>query len=184
MTISAKNIIPLIVACSLFMETLDSTIIATALPTIARSLDEDPLRLNLAITCYLLSLSIFIPLSGWMADKFGARTVFRAAIAVFMLGSIACGLSDTLWEFVVARMIQGMGGAMMSPVGRFVMLRSVEKSELMRAMIIVTTPAMRACQTTSLTANNMKFLLRNTARLILRHGRIRKKSIVKVITAA
>jgi EmrB/QacA subfamily drug resistance transporter len=142
MAISAKNIIPLIVACSLFMETLDSTIIATALPTIARSLDEDPLRLNLAITCYLLSLSIFIPLSGWMADKFGARTVFRAAIGVFMLGSIACGLSDTLWEFVVARMIQGMGGAMMSPVGRFVMLRSVEKSELMRAMIIVTTPAM------------------------------------------
>ncbi len=142
MALSAKNVIPLIVACSLFMETLDSTIIATALPTIARSLDEDPLRLNLAITCYLLSLSIFIPLSGWMADRFGARTVFRAAMGVFCLGSIACGLSDTLWEFVIARMIQGMGGAMMSPVGRFVMLRSVEKSELMRAMIIVTTPAM------------------------------------------
>ncbi|HKT19755.1 MAG TPA: MFS transporter [Stellaceae bacterium] len=142
MAIPAKNIVPLIVACSLFMETLDSTIIATALPTIARSLDEDPLRLNLAITCYLLSLSIFIPLSGWMADRFGARTVFRAAIGVFMLGSIACGLSNTLWEFVFARMLQGMGGAMMSPVGRFVMLRSVEKSELMRAMIIVTTPAM------------------------------------------
>ena len=142
MAIPAKNIVPLIVACSLFMETLDSTIIATALPTIARSLDEDPLRLNLAITCYLLSLSIFIPLSGWMADKFGARTVFRAAIGVFMIGSIACGLSNTLWEFIVARMVQGMGGAMMSPVGRFVMLRSVEKSELMRAMIIVTTPAM------------------------------------------
>jgi len=142
MAIPAKNIVPLIVACSLFMETLDSTIIATALPTIARSLHEDPLRLNLAITCYLLSLSIFIPLSGWMADKFGARTVFRAAIGVFMIGSIACGLSNTLWEFVFARMLQGMGGAMMSPVGRFVMLRSVEKSELMRAMIIVTTPAM------------------------------------------
>jgi EmrB/QacA subfamily drug resistance transporter len=142
MGISAKNIIPLIVACSLFMETLDSTIIATALPTIARSLDEDPLKLNLAITCYLLSLSIFIPLSGWMADRFGARTVFRAAIGVFMLGSIACGLSNTLGQFIAARMLQGMGGAMMSPVGRFVMLRSVEKSELMRAMIIVTTPAM------------------------------------------
>lgn len=142
MALSAKNIIPLIVACSLFMETLDSTIIATALPTIARSLDEDPLKLNLAITCYLLSLSIFIPLSGWMADRFGARTVFRAAIGVFMIGSIACGFSDTLWQFVAARMIQGMGGAMMSPVGRFVMLRTVAKSELMRAMIIVTTPAM------------------------------------------
>ena len=139
---SAKSLIPLIVACSLFMEQLDSTIIATALPTIARDLQEDPLRLNLAITCYLLSLSIFIPLSGWMADRFGARTVFRAAIGVFMVGSIACGLSNTLWEFVIARMIQGMGGAMMSPVGRFVMLRSVPKADLLRAMIIVTTPAM------------------------------------------
>src|ERR1700677_448631 len=108
-----KSFIPLIVPGSLFMEQLDSTIIATALPTIARSLDEDPLRLNLAITCYLLSLSIFIPLSGWMADRFGARTVFRAAIGVFMIGSILCGLSDNLWEFVAARMIQGMGGAMM-----------------------------------------------------------------------
>jgi EmrB/QacA subfamily drug resistance transporter len=137
-----KRFIPLIVACSLFMEQLDSTIIATALPTIARDLHEDPLRLNLAITCYLLSLSIFIPLSGWMADRFGARTVFRAAIGVFMLGSIFCGLSNNLWEFVIARMIQGMGGAMMSPVGRFVMLRSVPKSDLLRAMIIVTTPAM------------------------------------------
>src|SRR5580692_6987959 len=142
MAISAKNIIPLIVACSLFMETLDSTIIATALPTIARDLHEDPLRLNLAITCYLLSLSIFIPLSGWMADRFGARTVFRAAIGVFMIGSILCGLSNNLWEFIIARMIQGMGGAMMSPVGRFVMLRSVPKADLLRAMIIVTTPAM------------------------------------------
>ncbi|HVA11928.1 MAG TPA: MFS transporter [Stellaceae bacterium] len=142
MPTAVKSFIPLIVACSLFMEQLDSTIIATALPTIARSLDEDPLRLNLAITCYLLSLSIFIPLSGWMADRFGARTVFRAAIGVFMIGSIFCGLSNTLWEFVIARMIQGMGGAMMSPVGRFVMLRSVPKSDLLRAMIIVTTPAM------------------------------------------
>jgi EmrB/QacA subfamily drug resistance transporter len=142
MAIPAKNIVPLIVACSLFMETLDSTIIATALPTIARSLHEDTLRLNLAITCYLLSLSIFIPLSGWMADRFGARTVFRAAIGVFMIGSISCGLSNTLWQFVAARMLQGMGGAMMSPVGRFVMLRSVAKSDLMRAMIVVTTPAM------------------------------------------
>jgi EmrB/QacA subfamily drug resistance transporter len=124
------------------MEQLDSTVIATALPTIARDIGVDPLRLNLAITCYLLSLSVFIPLSGWMADRFGARTVFRAAIAVFMIGSIACGLSNGLWEFVISRMVQGMGGAMMSPVGRFVMLRSVPKADLMRAMIVVTTPAM------------------------------------------
>src|SRR5580692_2469413 len=129
MAISAKNIIPLIVACSLFMETLDSTIIATALPTIAHSLNEDPLKLNLAITCYLLSLSIFIPLSGWMADRFGARTVFSAAIGVFCLGSICCGFSNNLSEFVASRILQGIGGAMMSPVGRFVMLRTVPKSE-------------------------------------------------------
>src|SRR5215831_3010472 len=92
--------VPLIVACALFMQNLDSTIIATALPSIAESLQEDPIRLNLAITSYLLSLAIFIPLSGWMADRFGARTVFRAAIGVFMIGSIACGLSNSLWEFV------------------------------------------------------------------------------------
>jgi EmrB/QacA subfamily drug resistance transporter len=139
---AAASLIPLIVACSLFMEQLDSTVIATALPTIARDIGVDPLRLNLAITCYLLSLSIFIPLSGWMADRFGARTVFRAAIGVFLLGSICCGISNNLWEFVLSRFLQGMGGAMMSPVGRFVMLRSVPKADLMRAMIVVTTPAM------------------------------------------
>jgi len=138
----ATSLIPLIVACSLFMEQLDSTIIATALPTIARDINVDPLRLNLAITCYLLSLAIFIPLSGWMADRFGARTVFRAAIGVFMLGSICCGISNNLLEFIAARMLQGLGGAMMSPVGRFVLLRSVPKEDLMRAMIVVTTPAM------------------------------------------
>ena len=138
----ATSLIPLIVACSLFMEQLNSTIIATALPTIARDINVDPLRLNLAITCYLLSLAIFIPLSGWMADRFGARTVFRAAIGVFMLGSICCGISNNLLEFIAARMLQGLGGAMMSPVGRFVMLRSVPKEDLMRAMIVVTTPAM------------------------------------------
>jgi EmrB/QacA subfamily drug resistance transporter len=139
---AATSLIPLIVACSLFMEQLDSTIIATALPTIARDIGVDPLRLNLAITCYLLSLAIFIPLSGWMADRFGARTVFRAAIGVFMLGSICCGISNNLLEFIAARMVQGLGGAMMSPVGRFVLLRSVPKEDLMRAMIVVTTPAM------------------------------------------
>ena len=88
------SLIPLIVACALFMENLDSTVIATALPTIARDIGADPLQLNLAITCYLLSLAVFIPLSGWMADRFGARTVFRAAIVVFMLGSIFCGSRD------------------------------------------------------------------------------------------
>ena len=98
-----RALIPMIIACALFMENLDSTVIATALPSIARSLGENPLRLNLAITSYLLSLAVFIPLSGWMADHFGARTVFRAAIVVFTVGSVCCALVDTLPELVLAR---------------------------------------------------------------------------------
>ncbi|MFZ0559774.1 MAG: MFS transporter, partial [Methylovirgula sp.] len=97
----------LIVACAIFMETLDGTVIATSLPAIAIDLHEDPISLKLALTSYLLSLAIFIPASGWAADKFGARTIFRGAILVFTFGSILCGLSSTLWEFVAARMIQG-----------------------------------------------------------------------------
>jgi EmrB/QacA subfamily drug resistance transporter len=139
---SRQLIVPMIVACALFMENLDSTVISTALPAIARSLGEDPLRLNLAITSYLLSLAIFIPASGWMADRFGGRAVFRAAIVVFIGGSICCGLSNSLPEFVAARILQGMGGAMMVPVGRFVMLRTIEKSQLVRTMSYLTTPAL------------------------------------------
>src|SRR5690349_8615392 len=120
--------VPLIVACALFMQNLDSTVIATALPAIAHSLGEDPLRLNLAITSYLLSLAIFIPLSGWMADRFGARRVFRAAVMVFTIGSICCGFAHSLLALIAARILQGLGGAMMVPVGRLVLLRSVPKS--------------------------------------------------------
>ncbi len=116
--------------------------IATALPTIAHSLGETPLRLNVAITCYLLSLAVFIPISGWTADRFGARRVFSFAIVVFTLGSIACGISTTLPELVGARILQGMGGALMVPVGRLVLLRTVPKSELVRAMSFVSVPAL------------------------------------------
>jgi EmrB/QacA subfamily drug resistance transporter len=132
----------LIVACAMFMQNLDSTIIATALPAIARSLNESPLQLNVAITCYLLSLAVFIPISGWTADRYGARHVFSGAIVVFTLGSIACGLSQSLWMLVIARIVQGMGGAMMVPVGRLVLLRSVPRSELVRAMSFVSVPAL------------------------------------------
>src|SRR5580698_6556717 len=135
-------IVPLIVACALFMQNLDSTVIATALPSIARSLNEDPLRLNLAITSYLLSLAVFIPLSGWMADRFGARPVFCWAIAVFTLGSAGCGIAHNLSELVVARVVQGMGGAMMVPVGRLVLLRTVPKADLVRALAFLSMPAM------------------------------------------
>jgi EmrB/QacA subfamily drug resistance transporter len=135
-------IVPLIVACALFMQNLDSTVIATALPAIAASLHEDPLRLNLAITSYLLSLAVFIPLSGWMADRFGARPVFCWAIAVFTLGSAGCGLADNLPELIAARIVQGMGGAMMVPVGRLVLLRTVAKADLVRALAFLSMPAL------------------------------------------
>ena len=135
-------LVPLIVACALFMENLDSTVLATSLPAIARSLDVNPLALNLAITSYLLSLAVFIPISGWVADRFGARQVFRLAIAVFVLGSIACGLSQSLWGLVAARIFQGAGGAMMIPVGRLVILRSVPKNQLVQALAYLTVPAL------------------------------------------
>ena len=136
------RIVPLVVATALFMENTDSTVIATALPTIAASLGEDPIALKLALTAYLVSLAIFIPVSGWMADRFGARTVFRAALGVFMAGSLACAAADGLAGFVAARFLQGLGGAMMVPVGRLVILRSVPKSELVAALAYLTIPAL------------------------------------------
>ena len=132
---------PLIVGCALFMEMLDSTVISTALPAIAHSMHEDPIRLNLAITSYLLSLAVFIPISGWMADRFGSRTVFRTAIALFTFGSILCGISQSLSQLVAARIIQGFGGAMMVPVGRLIVLKTIPKSELVQAMSYLTVPA-------------------------------------------
>ena len=137
-----RYLVPMIVACALFMENMDATVIATALPTIARDFGESPLRLNLAISAYLLSLAIFIPLSGWLADRFGARTVFCAAIVVFTLGSVGCSLVGTLPQLVIARIVQGMGGAMMVPVGRLVVLRMIPKSELVSAMAYLTVPAL------------------------------------------
>ncbi len=140
--IARERLVPLIVAVALFMENMDSTVIATSLPAIAADIGSSPLELKLAITSYLLALAIFIPASGWMADRFGARTIFRTAIAVFMVGSIGCALSDTLWHFVIARFFQGMGGAMMSPVGRLVLLRTVGKRNLVDAMALLTMPAL------------------------------------------
>ena len=134
-------VVPLIVGCALFMQMLDSTIIATALPSMAQSLGEEPTRLNLAITSYLLSLAVFIPVSGWIADRYGARSVFAAAIGVFTASSVLCGAANSLGFLVAARLAQGVGGAMMVPVGRLVMLRTVPKAELMRAMSYLTTPA-------------------------------------------
>jgi EmrB/QacA subfamily drug resistance transporter len=137
-----QRLIPLIVATALFMENMDSTVIATSLPAIAADIGTSPLTLKLAITSYLLSLAVFIPASGWTADRFGARTVFSLAVAVFMLGSIGCALSSSVTHFVIARILQGVGGAMMTPVGRLVLLRSIDKSALVNAMAWVTVPAL------------------------------------------
>jgi EmrB/QacA subfamily drug resistance transporter len=139
---SIQIVIPLIVATALFMENMDSTVIATSLPAIAADIGTSPLTLKLAITSYLLSLAVFIPASGWTADRFGARLVFAAAVAVFMAGSIGCAISHSVTDFVFARILQGMGGAMMTPVGRLVLLRSVDKSALVNAMAWVTVPAL------------------------------------------
>ncbi len=138
----SSRLIPLIIASALFMENMDSTIIATSLPAIARDLGTDAIVLKLAFTTYLLSLTVFIPVSGWVADRFGARHVFRAAIAIFTLGSIACGMATTLGELVAARGLQGIGGAMMVPVGRIILLRAVPKSELVDALAWLTIPAL------------------------------------------
>src|ERR1700691_3440525 len=137
-----QRLLPLIVATALFMENMDSTVIATSLPAIAADISTSALTLKLAITSYLLSLAVFIQASGWTADRFGARLVFSAAIAVFMVGSIGCALSSSVTDFVIARILQGMGGAMMTPVGRLVLLRTIDKSALVNAMAWVTVPAL------------------------------------------
>ena len=134
-------IIPLIVACALFMQNLDSTSLATALPTIAASFGESPLRLHLAITAYLLAVAAFLPMSGWVADKYGARVIFRAAIVVFTVSSMACGLAQDFNQLIIARVVQGFGGAMMVPVGRLILVRSVSKAELVGAMAVMGVPS-------------------------------------------
>jgi EmrB/QacA subfamily drug resistance transporter len=137
-----SRLLPLIIATALFMENMDSTVIATSLPAIAHDLGADPIALKLALTSYLVSLAIFIPISGWMADKYGARTIFTTAIGVFMAGSLACAWANSLEGFVIARFVQGMGGAMMVPVGRLVLLRSVPRNEIVQALATLTIPAL------------------------------------------
>jgi EmrB/QacA subfamily drug resistance transporter len=135
-------LVPLIAAAALFMENMDSTVIATSLPQMAADFGEDPVVLKLAFTSYLIALAVVIPISGWCADRFGTRTVFRAAIVVFTLASAACGFATTLEQLIAARAVQGVGGAMMTPVGRLILLRSVPKSDLVRALAWLTVPAL------------------------------------------
>ena len=139
---STSRILPLTIASALFMEQMDSTIIATSLPDIARDLGTSPVSLKLAFTTYLLGLTVFLPISGWAADRFGAKTVFRLAIIIFTAGSVGCGFADSLEGLVAARAVQGIGGAFMVPIGRIILLRSVPKKDLLDAIAWLTIPAL------------------------------------------
>jgi EmrB/QacA subfamily drug resistance transporter len=138
------TVLPFIVAATFFMEYLDTTIIATALPQMARSFAVGPNEVSLGMTAYMLTLAVFIPVSGWMADRLGSRTVFASALVVFTVASVLCGLSTGLLSFTAARVLQGMGGAMMVPVGRMIVVRNTEKSQLMQAISTITWPAIVA----------------------------------------
>lgn len=141
-TSSAKTYLPWVVATALFMEQLDATIVNTAIPSIAASLQVTPLSLKSVVTSYIISLAVGIPVSGWMADRFGTRKVFGVAIAVFTVASVLCGLAQNAPMMVAARMLQGLGGAMMMPVGRLAIIRTFPKSELLAAMNFVIIPAL------------------------------------------
>ncbi len=139
-----SRMVALLVAGSMFMEQLDGTVIATALPQMAGSFGVSAVDLNVGMSAYLLTLAVFIPASGWVADKLGGRTVFTSAIVTFTIASILCGLSQELWQFIAARVLQGVGGAMMVPTGRLIVLRNTEKQHLMRAIAYLTWPALSA----------------------------------------
>lgn len=136
--------IALLVAGAFFMENLDGTVITTAVPDIARSFGVAPLALNIGVSAYLLTLGVLIPISGWVAERFGARRVFAAALAIFTLASVLCGMADSLAELVALRMLQGAGGAMMVPVGRLVVLNSTPKERLISVIATLTWPALVA----------------------------------------
>jgi EmrB/QacA subfamily drug resistance transporter len=139
---SVKRLLPWLVAVAFFMESLDTTILNTAVPAIAKALAVAPLSMKAVLSSYTLSLAVFIPISGWMADRFGTRRVFSSAIGLFTLGSFLCGISSNIHVLVACRVLQGCGGAMMVPVGRLTMVRAFPKSELVRAMSFVAIPGL------------------------------------------
>src|SRR5580692_9315745 len=136
--------ITMLIAGAVFMENLDGTIIATALPQMARSFHIGAVNLNIGMTAYLLTLAVCIPISGWFADRFGARSVFAFAIGTFTFASILCGLCHTLTQFTFMRILQGVGGAMMVPVGRLIVLRTTPKEKLTQAIAYITWPGLTA----------------------------------------
>src|ERR1700684_1843398 len=139
---SSKRLLPWLIAVAFFMESLDTTILNTAVPAIAAALHVAPLSMKSVLASYTLSLAVFIPISGWMADRFGTRLVFASAIGIFTLGSFLCGISSNIHELVACRILQGIGGSMMVPVGRLTIVRTFAKSELVRAMSFVAIPGM------------------------------------------
>jgi EmrB/QacA subfamily drug resistance transporter len=141
---SSKQLLPWLVAIAFFMESLDTTILNTAAPAIAAALKVAPLSIKSVLSSYTLSLAVFIPISGWMADRFGTRRVFASAIGIFTLGSLLCGMSTNIHELVACRILQGCGGAMMVPVGRLTLVRAFPKSELIRTMSFVAIPSLVA----------------------------------------
>jgi EmrB/QacA subfamily drug resistance transporter len=139
---SAQSLLPWLVAVAFFMESLDTTILNTAVPAISQALQVTPLSMKAVLASYTLSLAVFIPISGWMADRFGTRRVFASAIGLFTLGSFLCGISNNIHLLVLCRVIQGCGGAMMVPVGRLTLVRAFPKSNLVRVMSFVSIPAL------------------------------------------
>ncbi|WP_421917410.1 DHA2 family efflux MFS transporter permease subunit [Mesorhizobium sp.] len=142
-TANARRV-ALIVAIAFFMQFLDSTIISTSLPQMGQSFGVPAVAMSIGITVYMLTMAVFVPLSGWLADRYGARNIFLLAIAMFTLASLACGFSQNLTEFVAARAVQGFGSALMTPVGRILVLRNAPKSELLNATALITWPALFA----------------------------------------
>jgi len=136
-----RYIIPAVVAVAFLMEQLDATIIVTALPAMAVSLGVTPLAMNLAVTTYILTLAMFIPVSGWFADRFGARRIFALSLFIFTIGSVLCGIATSFPMLIATRALQGFGGAMMTPVGRLILIRSFPRSQLVTAMTYMTLPA-------------------------------------------
>lgn len=134
--------LPWVVAIAFFMQSLDGTILNTALPAMARSLAEDPLRMQSVVIAYMLTVALLIPASGWIADRFGIKRIFFGAILLFSLGSLLCALSSTLSMLVAARVVQGLGGALMVPIGRLIVLRAYPRSELVRIMSFITVPGL------------------------------------------
>ncbi|CAI1227308.1 MFS transporter [Serratia fonticola] len=141
---SRASALPLLVAGAFFMENLDGTVIVTAMPQMAAAFGVQPVDMNIGVSAYILTLTVFIPASGWIANRFGARNIFTAAIVIFTLASVLCALSTTLPQFTAARILQGFGGALMVPVGRLVVLRNTAKPDLINAIATITWPGLAA----------------------------------------